>query len=259
MQRVQDPQRSGGGCVRLDFERRQQLAQKEPRSLALIDQAGVLPDPAQPGRARVGSLEQRGRVHANARFVKSGRVRALAQHPIQSLQTLPHHIVIVFAPRIARDPSTVRFVEGSGVRRRRVVNLPHADHRSRRRQQLPRIVAQRSAVIAQIAHLAGESRGDPIGVAREIRRGRRAGYARQFESAGARDFANGIARHTASPIKPLVLRCASVRWHCSCALRPAASDNRSGFRRSPRSPRSVRWRLARPTRRRCPPAPDRGW
>ena len=66
MQRVQVPQ-----CARRRRVHRQRqvdvdLAEEEPRAAVLVDQAGVLADPAEPGVARQRALEHRRRVDEHA-------------------------------------------------------------------------------------------------------------------------------------------------------------------------------------------------
>ena len=57
---------------------------KNHEPLCLVDQAGVLADPAQPRQPRVGALQQRRRIHADLRFEL--RARAFPQHGVQPLQ-----------------------------------------------------------------------------------------------------------------------------------------------------------------------------
>src|ERR1035438_911550 len=47
----------GRRSVGLDIERNQQFAQKEPRPARLVDEAGILADPAQAGEARISALQ----------------------------------------------------------------------------------------------------------------------------------------------------------------------------------------------------------
>ena len=142
MQRVQVPQRSGGRSIGLDFERRQDLAQKDPRADLLIDQAGVLADPAQAGLARVGALQQRRGVDADFVFVIAAELRR------QLFQTAAHDVVIIVAPGVARDPASAGVVASRWIAARAVVELADADDGSRACEQQLRIGAD-------------DARGDP--------------------------------------------------------------------------------------------------
>ena len=57
------------------FERSQDLAQEHPRTDLLIDQAGVLADPAEAGLARVGALQQGRGVDADFVFMIAAELR----------------------------------------------------------------------------------------------------------------------------------------------------------------------------------------
>ena len=55
--------------IGVEREGRQQFAEEEPGTEGLVDQAGVLADPAESGLPSVGSLQQRGGVDAGAPLV----------------------------------------------------------------------------------------------------------------------------------------------------------------------------------------------
>ena len=99
MQRVQVPQRSGGGRSGSIVEAHQQFAQEKPGAQRFVDQAGVPADPAEAGEAGVGALEQRRRVHADARFERGAR--AFVEQCVEPFEAAPQILVIVAAPGVA--------------------------------------------------------------------------------------------------------------------------------------------------------------
>src|ERR1017187_1471604 len=129
--------------VRLQVERKQQLAQKEPGAHGLVNEAGVLGDPAQSGMPCVSALQQRRSVHANLPLERRRRRRAQTIH--HARQSAPQHLVVILAPRVARDPRQILPGELPRVGLRPVVELAHAENRPGGRQQMPRIVPQTGA------------------------------------------------------------------------------------------------------------------
>ena len=92
------------------------LAEEEPRAAVLVDQAGVLADPAQPGVARQRALEHRRRVDEHA---MAERPDLLGDAVGELLQALPHQLVVVAAERVARDVGALAVGERAPRPRRR--------------------------------------------------------------------------------------------------------------------------------------------
>ncbi len=172
--------------IRLQFERRDQLAQKKPRSHRLINQTRVPADPTEPRQTRKGPLQHRRGI--DARFPFEGSV--LAQPRCEPFERFAHHIVIIATPRISRN---------GGVRRRcrraaLVVQFADADHRFRRRQKIPHIAPQITPPIGQITHFARHPLRSPRLVSRKILGRIRRCDSGEFESALAGKLLDEIGR-----------------------------------------------------------------
>ena len=69
MQRVQVPQRSGGGrVVGEDGDGYEEFGEEEPGAIFLVDETGVFSDPAEPGGTGVGPFEQGRGIDADLRI-----------------------------------------------------------------------------------------------------------------------------------------------------------------------------------------------
>ncbi len=99
MQRLQLPQCALAGSIDRQRQIRVQLAEKEVRAGAAIDQHGVLADPAQPRIARQRFFQYRGGIHVSpiAEVADDG-MDAFGQ----LLQPVAHQLVIVASQRVAR-------------------------------------------------------------------------------------------------------------------------------------------------------------
>src|SRR5256885_10621752 len=93
---------------RVHFERQtaDDLGEKDPRPELRMDDAGVLADPSEPGVLRVDALLDGPGVDVGARVE---RLRPAVAHPRdQPREALADDVVIVVAPRVARDLRTRR-------------------------------------------------------------------------------------------------------------------------------------------------------
>ena len=123
IQRVHEPQRPGGGASGFDLQRNQQLTQKEPRAHALVDQAGVLSDPAESRASGVSALHQGSCIDADLPL--KGLRAGGREFPGQTLEGRADHAVVVLAPGIAGDPSPAALAELDRIRLRAIVELAH--------------------------------------------------------------------------------------------------------------------------------------
>src|SRR5690348_5768476 len=86
----------------IEGERYQQLTQEKPRAHLLVNEAGVLGDPAKARVARIGALEQRRGIDTDLPVERLGRL--LLELFDQAREPATEHVVIVLAPGVARDP-----------------------------------------------------------------------------------------------------------------------------------------------------------
>ena len=179
-----------------DREGDQDLAQEEPGAHRLVDETGVAADPAEPGQARVAALQQRRGIHADPRLECSG---ALPQQGGQAFEAGAHHLVVVGAPGVARDPAAFAIGEAGGVRPGGLVELAGDDDAARRGQQEPGVVAQFGAAVGEVAHFAGPSGGGPVLVALAVGGGECGSDARELEAAIAGEGADAGGRQISSP------------------------------------------------------------
>ena len=141
--------------ARLKFKRRHDLAQKEPRSQGLVDQAGVLADPAQarPVARSCAPAAARYRRRSYNRTLRVARAaRPYVPEPRAWSRDSP------CPRRNARCERHPPVVGGSGV----LYSLPTQMTDSRARQQIPNVPAHFRAAIGQVAHLAGHAARDPV-------------------------------------------------------------------------------------------------
>src|SRR5215467_12848881 len=82
------------------FQRRQDLCEKKPRSEMLIDEHGTFAVPADTGLC--GMIAFQNRPGINVRLLVSAKA---AKKRIELRQLIDDHIVIILAPRIPRDSS----------------------------------------------------------------------------------------------------------------------------------------------------------
>ena len=124
--------------VRFERERRDDLAEKEPRPQLGIDQAGVLADPAEPGVLRIDPLLYRSGVHERAGLE---RLRRHLAHPVhEAVVAGPEHAVVVVAPCVPRH---LRGAGGELVRVRAIGVVERAGHddAARARQHVSHVAA----------------------------------------------------------------------------------------------------------------------
>ena len=131
-----------GRGIRLKLKRSYDFPQKKPRSQRLIDQTRIFANPSQPGRARITALQQRSRIHANLELMRFDFSDFLRQ----PLQTLSQDLMIIPPPRVLGN-------EGA-ICGNLVIQLAHANHRSRVFDQAARIAPHFRAPVRQVAHLA---------------------------------------------------------------------------------------------------------
>src|ERR1700693_1162428 len=153
------PAAIGRRGIGFDLERCDHLAQKKPRPDLLIDQASVFADPAEPGFAGIGSLQQRRRVDADL-VVLTGR--QLPNHP---LQALTHHVMIIVAPGVTGDPARFGIIQLGGTGLGTVLKFTNSVDRAGGSEQKLRIGSDGRAPVGQIAHRAGHSALYPVQVA----------------------------------------------------------------------------------------------
>src|SRR5450755_70617 len=241
--------------IGIKVQRKQQLAQKKPRAHPLVDQAGILGDPAQPRMPRIRALQQRRGVHANLPLERLRRRRPQAFH--HACQSAPQHVVVILGPGVPRDPRQILPAELRRIRLWTVIQLPHAQHGPRGRQQTPRIVPQPRATVRQVAHLAGHPVSHPLAIIAGLRHRTRRRDTRQFESALTRQRFDLLRVHryqTFPCISPVTCRaadpargkCAWFRPMPACARPPPAA---SGKRTAPSAnwplPPTCEWRPLR--------------
>ena len=142
----------GGRGIGRDVERDEEFAEEEPGAARLVDEAGVLADPAEAGQAGVGALEQRRGIDADSGFEGAG---ATAQQRVELLEAAAEFAVIIGAPGVAGDPGARGLAELGGGGPGGVVELAGADDGAGGGEQLAGIVADLGAVIGQVAHFAG--------------------------------------------------------------------------------------------------------
>src|SRR5581483_4179775 len=159
---------------------------KKPRAHLLVDDAGILADPAHTRILREYALHDGPGVDITAGFNLRDR---LAQRSFYLLQAAQHCIVIILAaPGIARDPTPFRIPDLSGVRVIGVVVDGAHDHALRPgRYSRKRRPLQGATIIPRfhVLHLARMSRGDPFRETLQFARIRRGSDPRQIESRGA--------------------------------------------------------------------------
>src|ERR1700693_36271 len=150
--------------IRREIERGKNHAEEKPRAQLLIEDARVLADPSDAGILRHHALDDRAGVDVTA----SDEVVAstcTSQNRFDLPQTLHHRIVIVLpAPRVARDPPARLIGRLRGIRLRCVV-VEGAHHNAaspgrgvseRRALQAPLLVAR-----CHVLHLASVPLGNP--------------------------------------------------------------------------------------------------
>src|SRR5262249_22764529 len=148
------------------------FAEEEPGSQRLIDEAGVLADPAEPREARIAALQEGRRVYADfpIELLNDGE-------PLdQVLEPAAQHVVIIFALSVTRYRRIIVVAAG-------VIELPNADNAFRRRQEFARVAAEVTSAIREIAHLARPAARHPLFVPGEVGRGLGTGDPREFKSA----------------------------------------------------------------------------
>lgn len=175
-------------CARLQIERRDDLAKKKPRPERLIDQTSILADPSQSSLTSQAPLQHRSRIHADF-VVKRFLLQQASDHPIQP--RLDHIVIVRRAPRVPCDASRSR--SRCGIRC--VVQLAHANHRTRRRQQLPHILPLLRPMVREIPHFACIPTCDPRLITLKIRNRPRRSHARQLETALPRHGCNSFDKH----------------------------------------------------------------
>ena len=150
-------------CGRVDRQRQidKEFAEEEPAAAVLVDQAGVLADPAQAGIARQRALEHRRGIDEHAvpegTDVTGDVVREL-------LQAVAHQLVVVAAQRVARDVGTLGVVQGGprlGIFLGAVVQ-PDRNHPHRAGQQFLRPRAH-CTVPRHPLHRSVQALAQPIG------------------------------------------------------------------------------------------------
>src|SRR5439155_24429314 len=114
---------------RRNFKRDQKLAKKEPRAHFLVNQACIFSNPAETGTARIGTLEQRRGVDTDLPIEWPSTLAELFD---QSLETAPHHVVVIFAPGVTRDPGEFIVIQMRRIGLGTVVKFAHADDGFRR-------------------------------------------------------------------------------------------------------------------------------
>src|SRR3954449_8684326 len=102
-----------------------------------MDETAILADPAETSLARKRTLEQRRGIDADLVVERL----MFAQEPGEARQAVAERVMVVGAPGVTRDPAEIGVMKFGGIRLRRIVELSDANHRSRRRQQIARIVA----------------------------------------------------------------------------------------------------------------------
>src|ERR1035438_303841 len=173
------------GC---QYQRRQHDAEKEPRPQVLIQNAGVLANPADPCVLGKDPLNDRARVHVTP-GARRGHLLLLAdsQQPRFQREELPeyHLVIVVLRPSVARDPS---LCGRAGVRRVRLARVviqgayhhrtrPRCDVRQRRALQFAGLVAR-----FQVLHLTRTAVGNPLGKKVVLRGVGYSGYAGEVEA-----------------------------------------------------------------------------
>ncbi len=125
-------------AIRRQRNRQQQFAQEKPRALLLIDQARIPANPAQSSRPRIGSFEQRRRIHAdrysNGSPCTFGMRRTAVSDPRAGHRGNPR-------PRHSARSSRV-IVPSPRMRMRRVVELPDTEMLCACGKQIARIGSQ---------------------------------------------------------------------------------------------------------------------
>ena len=186
---MQLPQGSGRGASPGQVEVGDELAEEEPRAVLGVEKAAVLAPGPDPGGGGPRLLRDRAGVHVGPRLEGPG---LLPQPRGQAVEHRLHHVVVVVAPGVPRDPAAVGGGVG-GVRPRRVVLEPHAQDRSRPGEGRAQVAALRH-LARQVGHLARVPAGHPLGEEREV--GRRV---------GPRDAGRGRSRprsRAPSPARP---------------------------------------------------------
>src|SRR5271157_4382474 len=166
--------RAGAAAVRrrqigCQFQRSEHHAEEKPRAQLLVQDAGVLANPANSRALGEDALDHRTSVNVTPGPRRRNiLLRTNFKQPrFQRAQFFEYHIVVVvLRPRVARDPALRRRARVRGVRLSAVV-IQRADHdRTRPR----RSVGQRSTfqlaslvAILKVAHLAGVTFSEPAG------------------------------------------------------------------------------------------------
>src|ERR1019366_2825580 len=178
------------------LQRRQHDAEEEPRPQPLIQDAGVLANPADPSVLSKDPLDDRTGVHVTP-GARRGHLLPLAdfQQPrFQRAQLSEYYLVIVtLRPGVARDPS---LCGRAGVRRvglASVVIQGTYHHRTRPRCDVrQRSALQFAGLVAcfQVLHLPRAAVGDPLGKKAVLRGVGHSGYAGEIEARlGGKAFA----------------------------------------------------------------------
>jgi len=119
-----------GRIVGWQIERRDDLPQQQPASDPLVDRAGVLSLPADPGSGGQLLFHHRRRVDACARH----SIGTLLANPVrQGVQAFLDDLVIIHAQRVARDAPMPMALVLRHRRQRHVIVHRHADHAARPR------------------------------------------------------------------------------------------------------------------------------
>ncbi len=154
---------------------KQQRPQQEVAAVPLVDEHGVLAEPAEPGPASEVAFQQRGSVHD----APAAAARRLALYPGQELiQPLPQHVVVIEAAGVTRNSAGTHGLQPLGLRG--VVHPHHDDaaHLGEHRRGMAACLG----VAPHVIHLAGEAPGEPVVQTVEAVGGRSGGDAGQFKA-----------------------------------------------------------------------------